>query len=82
MVNDVYGLVPSSIYGYRKGKVYGVVNPDVVGNFYSVTSNTETLENYKDEMRNRGYDITTRDLGVLNEMKNNRNHVIQICTLK
>lgn len=82
VVNDVYGLVPSCIYGYRKGRVYGVVSSDVVDNFYSVASNAKALENYKKEMHDKRRDITMGDLSVLEKMKNNQNPVIQICTLK
>lgn len=82
MLNDINGLVPSCILSYNKGKVYGVVSSEVVANFYSVVSDAERLNDFKEQMKDKGYNITPNDIRIMKIMKNNQNPIVQICTLK
>lgn len=82
MFNDIYGLVSSYISCYKQDKVYCVVNPEIVNNYFSAVSNTKEFDNYKKHLQDKGYNITKKDIFILEKMKDNQNPIVQICTLK
>lgn len=82
MFNDVYGLISSYVSCYNQDKVYCVIDPEIVDNFYSVVSKTKVFDDYKKHLQGKGYTITEKDVSILKKMKTNQNPIIQICTLK
>lgn len=83
MFNDIYGILTSSVSLYKKGKVYGVINPETVDNFTSTINDPMSYDNYKHVLRKRKkYTITDNDTCLIHEMSNNTNPIIQICTVK
>ena len=82
MFNDIYGLIPSYISCYKQDKAYCVINPEIVNNYFSAVSNTKEFDNYKKHLQEKNYNITEKDICILDKLKDNQNPIVQICTLK
>ena len=53
-----------------------------MNNYFSAVSNTKEFDNYKKHLQDKEYNITKKDIFILEKMKDNQNPIVQICTLK
>lgn len=83
MFNDIKGLLTSSVSFYKKGKVYGIINPEIVDNYVSALNSSLRFEYYEQILKEeKKYTITDNDISTIQEVSSNTNPIIQICTLK